>query len=81
MSSTITLCIKYFFLVYNLEMKEVKCLDCEIVFKDEQEMDMLVQMQKHYYAKHNEIITKVSEEGKVAWMIEFTKRWNTAKIN
>lgn len=58
--------------------RTVQCLDCEKKFLDEVEIDMLVQMQKHYYEQHNEIITNVSEEGKVAWMIEFTKRWNSA---
>ena len=62
-------------------MKEVTCLDCETVFKDEKEMDMLIQLQKHYYAEHNEIITNVTEEEKITWMIEFTKRWNQSEIN
>ena len=57
-------------------MKQVQCLDCEVMFKDEKEMDMLIQLQKHYFAEHNEIITNVTEEEKVTWMIEFTKRWN-----
>lgn len=62
-------------------MKQITCLDCEDVFKDEEEVDMLVQLQKHYYAKHNEIITNVTEEGKMIWMIEFTKRWNQSETN
>ncbi len=59
-----------------ISMKQVQCLDCEKIFENEVEMNMLLDMQKHYLADHNEIITGVDEAGKVAWMIEFTKRWN-----
>ncbi len=57
-------------------MKQVQCLDCEQTFKNDVEVDMLLDMQKHYYAEHKGVITDISEEDKVAWMIEFTKRWN-----
>jgi len=60
-------------------MKQVQCLDCEIVFENDVEMEMLKDLNKHYHTEHNKIITNVTEEGKVAWMIEFTKRWNANK--
>jgi len=57
-------------------MKHLQCLDCEIIFAGDKEMEVLVEMNKHYHTEHNEIITNVTEEEKVVWMLEFTKRWN-----
>jgi len=59
--------------------RTVQCLDCSEKFTNNDEIHMLTEMQKHYYAEHNEIITQVSEKGKVEWMVEFTKRWNNAQ--
>lgn len=61
-------------------MKQIKCLDCEVVFQAETaEGLMMGDMMKHYKKAHAEIMAKGTEEERKAWMEKFHKDWEAAE--
>lgn len=60
-------------------MKELKCLDCEKMFKAGNPKEMMKVMMPHYMSDHQDIMKNGNEESKAAWMKKFNKDLEEAK--
>ena len=60
-------------------MKEMKCLDCEKMFKAENPQEMMKTMMPHYMSDHQDIMAGGTEEKKEVWMKKFHEEWKNTK--
>jgi guanylate kinase len=61
------------------DMKEMKCLDCDEMFKAETPEEMMMTMMPHYMEKHADMMKEQNEETKEEWMKRFNKAWEESE--
>jgi uncharacterized C2H2 Zn-finger protein len=60
-------------------MKEMKCPDCDKIFKANSPDEMMKAMHPHYMEDHAEIVKNGDEEQRKAWMEKFNKDFEDAE--
>ncbi|MFT5849731.1 MAG: bis(5'-nucleosidyl)-tetraphosphatase [Patiriisocius sp.] len=63
----------------DLNMKTIKCYDCEADLHSETRAEILDALYEHYMKDHNDVIIGASGEAKKEWMVQFEKDWAAAE--
>lgn len=68
------------FVCYGIDMKTLKCYDCETTFQAETREEILNHLYDHYMKAHTAIITGADESEKKRWMAQFEQDWAAAPV-